>query len=88
MSSAWRYGYDTVLMQRRIQGETLYMCEQFGVDGKLYVGVIWTSALWRSSKIKRTVTPPGLTFHLQGLRMILTECEVCGVKSVESVLFL
>ena len=26
-----------VLIPRPIQGDTLYMCEQFGVDGKLYV---------------------------------------------------
>ena len=37
------YGYDTVVMQRRIQGETLYMCDQFGVDGKVPAGVIRTS---------------------------------------------
>ena len=43
MSSAWRYGYDAVLMHRRVQGNTLYMCEQFGVDGKLHVEVIRTS---------------------------------------------
>ena len=29
------YRYDTVLMHRRIQGETLYMCDQFGVNGKM-----------------------------------------------------
>ena len=33
VSSGWRYGYDTVLMHRRIQGDTLYMHKKFGVDG-------------------------------------------------------
>ena len=41
-SSGWRYGFDTVLMYRCIQGNTLYMCDQFGVDHKLYVEVIRT----------------------------------------------
>ena len=36
VSSGWRYGYDTVLMPRCIQGNTLYMFEQFCVDGKLF----------------------------------------------------
>lgn len=31
-----------VLMRRRVQGNTLYMYEQFGLDGKLYVEVIVT----------------------------------------------
>ena len=53
-------------MHRHIQGDTLYMCEQFDVDSKLYVEVIWT-------------------FYLKGLRMILSECEVCGVKTVGGV---
>ena len=44
-SSGWRYGYDTVLMHRRIQGDALYMCAQFGVDGKLYVDVLGTFCL-------------------------------------------
>ena len=26
-----------------------------------------------------------ITFHVQGLRMILSECEVCGVQSVGGV---
>ena len=46
MSSGWRYGYDTVLMHRCIQGETLYTCDQFGVDGKMYVA-LWLPALWQ-----------------------------------------
>ena len=31
---------DLVLMHRRNRGDTLYMCEKFDVDGKLYVEVI------------------------------------------------
>ena len=31
------------LMHRRIQGDTLYMCEQFGVNGTLYFYVMRTS---------------------------------------------
>ena len=39
-NSGWRFGkYDTVLMHRSIQGETLYMCDQSGVDGRVHVGV-------------------------------------------------
>ena len=34
---------DLLLMHRRIQGDTLYMYEQFNVDGKLYVEVLRTS---------------------------------------------
>ena len=33
----------TIFICRRIQGQTPYMCEQFGADGKLYVEVIRTS---------------------------------------------
>ena len=33
---------DLVLIPRHIQGDTLYMCEQFGVDGNLYVEEIRT----------------------------------------------
>ena len=43
MSSGWCYGYDIVLMHRHIQVKFLYMREQFGVGGKLYVEVIRTS---------------------------------------------
>ena len=45
VSSGWRYGYDTVLC------DTLYMCEQFGVDGKLYVEVIRTSCFMAKHRI-------------------------------------
>ena len=34
---------DLVLMHRDMPGNTLYMCQQFGIDGKLYVEVIRAS---------------------------------------------
>ena len=43
VSSRWRYRYDTVLMHGGIQGDIVYMCDEFGVHGKLYVEVIRTS---------------------------------------------
>lgn len=49
VSSGWRYWSDTVLMQRRIRGNNLYMCEQYGVDGKLYVGVMMSSCFMAKS---------------------------------------
>ena len=80
----------TVLMHRYIQGDSLYIPERFGVEGELYVEVTRTwcfmakdlnwphhhgQQVWCRRKL--------LTgFHLQGLRMILTDCEVCCVKSV------
>lgn len=30
-----------ILMHRRIQGHTHFMCNQFGVDGKLYVELLY-----------------------------------------------
>ena len=36
VSSRWRFGYDTVLMQVGIQSDIIYMCDEFGVHGKLY----------------------------------------------------
>ena len=39
VSSRWRYQYDTVLMHRGIQGDIIYMYDEFGVHGKLYVEV-------------------------------------------------
>ena len=42
VSSRWRYGYDIVLMHGGIQGDIVYMCDEFGVHGKLYVEVIRT----------------------------------------------
>ena len=36
VSSGWRYD-DTVLMNRYIQGDSLYIPERFGVEGELYV---------------------------------------------------
>ena len=70
----------SVLMLRRIQGNTVYIYVHFGVDGKLYVEVIKTwcftakekksfhrhvHQVWRSGKIF-------ITFHLQGMKMILS----------------
>ena len=52
MSSRWRYGYHTVLMHRRVQGGTLSMCDEFGVDQTMSVGVIriiWYVARHRNS---------------------------------------
>ena len=43
VSSGWGNGYDTVLMHRCFQGQTHYMCDHFGVNGKVYVGIIRTS---------------------------------------------
>ena len=53
--SGWCYGYDTVLMHRHIQGDTLNMCERFGGDGNLYVQVIRT--LWQSVEMEHITTP-------------------------------
>ena len=58
MSSGWRYGYDTVLMNRHIQSKTLYMCDQFGVNGKMYVGAIKNSCFMVKHTLPRT---PGIT---------------------------
>ena len=90
VSSGWHCDDDTVLMHRYIQGDSLYIPERFGVEGELYVEVTRTwcfmakdlnwphhhgQQVWCRRKL--------LTgFHLQGLRMILTDCEVCCVKSV------
>ena len=78
---------DFVWMCRCIQGETVYMYEDFGGDGALHVEVIRTWCLtgkenngvsrhahqvWHSWKIS-------VTFVLQGIKMILSECEDCGV---------
>ena len=43
MYSRWRCVFDTVLMHRRVQGGTLYIHDEFGVDGTMSVGVIRTS---------------------------------------------
>ena len=71
--SGWHYGYDTDLMHRCIQGNSLYIPERFGVEGELYVEVTrtWCSMakdwnwlhrhnqqVWRRIKIS-------ITFHLQ-----------------------
>ena len=45
MSTRWRYGADTVLMHRCVQGGTLYIHDEFGVDRTMSVGVIRTSCL-------------------------------------------
>ena len=55
VSSWWHYGYDTVPMHGAIQGEIVYLCDEFGVDGKLYVEGL--DALWRRMKMDRTMTP-------------------------------
>ena len=95
LSSQWRYGYDTALMHRGIEVDIIYMCDEFGVHGtwKLYVEVIrtwcfmakhengWhhdTHHFWHGRNLL-------ITFHLQGLRMILNELEDCGVQSVGGV---
>ena len=93
VSSRWHYQYDTVLMHGCIQGDIVYMCDEFGVHGKLYVEVIRTSCfmakhengsdhdtqhVWHGRKLL-------ITFDVQGLRMILSELEVCGVQSVSGV---
>ena len=39
VSSRWRYGYDSVSMHGDIQGEIVYICDKFGVHGKLYIEV-------------------------------------------------
>ena len=78
---------ELVLTLRRIQGDTIFMYVKFGIDGKLYVEVIkpWcfkakenngfhcpAHQVWRSWKISIAV-------DLQGMKMILRECEDCGV---------
>ena len=93
VSNSWRDGFDTVLMQGGIQGDIVYMCDEFGSHRKLYVEVIrtWcfmarhengphhdTHHVWRRRKLL-------ITFHVQGLRIILSELEVCGVQSVGGV---
>ena len=45
MSSRWRCVFDAVLMHRCVQGGTLYMHDEFGVDRTMSVGVIRTSCL-------------------------------------------
>ena len=40
LSNRWHYGYDTVLIHGGIQGDIVYMCDEFGVHGKLYVEII------------------------------------------------
>ena len=90
VSSGWCYGYDTVLMHRHNQGKNLYMYVEFGVDGELYDEVRGTwcfvakslngwhhhgQLVWRRIKLF-------ITFNLQDQTMILTDCEVCCVKSV------
>ena len=42
VSSGWRYGYDTGLMHRYIQDDSVYIPEKFGGDGKLCVEGIRT----------------------------------------------
>ena len=74
----WVAGYDTVLMHRYIQGDSLYIPDRFGVHGKLYIEVTMTwyftfkylnwlhhhaHWVWRSWKIS-------ITFDLQGIWMI------------------
>ena len=66
MSSGWRYKYDIVWMGRHVQGETLYMCGQSGVDGKVYVGVIVIVIMdfvFYGRALKSTTLPrlPGIT---------------------------
>ena len=73
VSSGWRSGYDTVLMHRSIQGNSLYIPERFGRDSKLYKEVMRTWCFM--AKIF-------LACHWHGPRSILTDCEVCGVQSV------
>ena len=78
---------DLVLMQSCIRRDILYTYEQFGVDRKLYVEVMMTWCLtakevncfhrhahqvWQNVKIS-------ITFDLQGMKMMLSECEDCGV---------
>ena len=78
VSIAWRYGYDTVLIHRYIG------------DGALYVEVIRTWCLTAKEKMASTVTPTRydkskcfeLMFDLEVIKMILTECEDCGVNTV------
>ena len=89
VSSGWRYGCDTGLMHWYIQGDSLYIPEKFGGDGKLYVEVRGTwcfmardlngrhhhsQQIWRRRKLF-------ITFHLQGHTMILTDwslwCWIC-----------
>ena len=87
MSSGWRYGYDIVSMDKYIQCVSLYIPESFGVHGELDAEVTLTRCFMakdlngphrpthqvcRSKKIS-------ITFDLQGMRMMLSECQDCGV---------
>ena len=93
VSSRWHYGYDTVLMHGGIQGDIVYMCDKFGVQfvWKLYGEVIGTWCFmakhengWHHDThyVCRRLL---ITFHVQVLRMKLSELEVCGVQSVGGV---
>ena len=84
-------GHDYAQWQHRsFQDNSLWNPERFGRDRKLYEEVMrtWCFAakdlnwplhcgqqVWCRIKIS-------ITFHLQGQRMILSDCEVDGVKSV------
>ena len=78
---------DLVLMHSCIRRDIIYTYEQFGVDRKLYVEVIKTwcftakegngfhchaHQVWQNGKIS-------IAFDLQGMKMMLSECEDCGV---------
>ena len=63
MSSGWCYGHKTVLLHRHIQGDTLYMCNPSGVNGKLYVEVTYKDLMLYGEAMKWTAAPqpPGTT---------------------------
>ena len=73
VSSGWRFGCDPVLMQRRIRGDTSYMCEKLDVDWKLYVEWVPASCLTEVKDLR--------TFPVKGVTVRLSECADCCVQS-------
>ena len=69
---------------------TLYTYVQFGVDGNLYVEVTkpWCltakekKIFYRHSHHAWCSWKISITFDLQGMKMMLSECEDCAVKAL------
>ena len=74
-------------MCRCIQGKTVYIYEEFCGDGALHVEVIriWCLTAKGKNGVRRHAHQVwhswmiSITFVLQGMKMILSECEDCGV---------
>ena len=62
MSSRWCCVFDIVLMHRCVWGGTLYMCDEFIVDGTMSVGVIKDFLLHgEASKLSAQPRPTGIS---------------------------